>query len=128
MSAKLHATLAAAALLSMFGAPAFADEDCTKEPQEKWISKDDMKAKIDAAGYKDYTDILVSGTCYEIYANNKDGKMVEVYFNPTDGSIFKEEVEDDNDKAGDNKAGDDGDKSGDSGDAGGDDSKHDGHD
>jgi hypothetical protein len=74
-------------------APAYADEQCTKEPKEKWLKEDDMKKKVEAFGYKDFGKVLVSGTCYEIYGNNKDGKMVEVYFNPVDGSVHKEEIE-----------------------------------
>lgn len=76
-----------------FAGMASADEQCTKEPQEKWISQSDMKSKIDAAGYTKYEKVLVSGSCYEIYGLNKDGKSVEVYFNPIDGSVFKEDVE-----------------------------------
>jgi hypothetical protein len=95
-----HRTLRLAALviaLPFTATAALADGDCTKEPKDKWMKEADLKARIDAAGYTKYDKVLVSGTCYEIYGYNKDGKMVEVYFNPIDGKVVKEEVEDDKD-------------------------------
>ena len=86
--------LAAAALFS--SAPAFASPDCTKEPKEKWLSEDAMKAKIGEMGYK--IDVFkIEDSCYEIYGYNKDGKQVEVYFNPVSGDVVEEEIEDGDD-------------------------------
>lgn len=95
LSSILPSTLAAVAVLS--AAPAFASPDCTKEPKDKWMTEDAMKAKATELGYK--ADVFkVSGNCYEIYGHNKDGKQVEVYFNPVSGDVVEEELEDDDDK------------------------------
>ena len=83
---------AALAAVAAFSSAASAAPKCTTEPQDKWIKEADFKAKVDAMGYTDYKKILVSGSCYEIYGKNKDGKKVEVYFNPVDGKIVEEEV------------------------------------
>ncbi len=68
-----------------------AGPSCTTETKSKWMSEDAMKAKIDAAGYKVKT-FQVTGSCYEIYGKNKDGKRAEVYFNPVSGDIVKSEI------------------------------------
>jgi len=84
---KLVAVVAIAALsLSAFAAP-----ECTKEPQSKWMPEKEMKAKIEGMGYK-INRFLTTGSCYEIYGKNKEGKNIEIYFNPVDGSIVKERV------------------------------------
>jgi hypothetical protein len=73
--------------------PAIASPDCTKEPQDKWLTEDAMKAKVAEMGYK--ADVFkVEGNCYEIYGYDKAGKQVEVYFNPVSGEVVEEEVED----------------------------------
>lgn len=71
---------------------AHAKKDCTSEPQSKWMSEADFKAKIEGQGYK-ISKFKQPGTCYEIYGTNAAGKKVEVYFNPVDASIVKEEME-----------------------------------
>ena len=72
--------------------PALAGPDCTKEPQDKWLTEEAMKAKITEMGYT-FDVFKIEDTCYEIYGKNKDGKQVEVYFNPVTAEIVKEEVE-----------------------------------
>lgn len=83
----------AAAAFGILASSASAAPKCTAEPQDKWMKEADMKAKIDAMGYTDYKKILVSGSCYEIYGKNKDGKKVEVYLNPMDGKVVQEEAD-----------------------------------
>jgi hypothetical protein len=68
---------------------AIAAPECTQEPKEKWLSASDMRAKIVSEGYS-IKRFLTSGTCYEIYGKNKQGKNVEIYFNPVDGKIVKQ--------------------------------------
>lgn len=68
---------------------AIAAPECTQEPKEKWLSESDMKAKIVSEGYT-IKRFLTSGSCYEIYGKNKQGKNVEIYFNPVDGKIVKQ--------------------------------------
>jgi hypothetical protein len=72
---------------------AMASPDCTKESKDKWLTEEAMKAKIADMGYT-FGVFKVEGSCYEIYGNNKDGKVVEVYFNPVTGEIVEEEVGD----------------------------------
>ena len=88
-------------MLSVFAivpSVASASPSCTTEPQSKWMSEDAMKAIIKDLGYTVKT-FEVTGSCYEIYGYNKDGKQVEVYFNPVSGDVVEEEIEngDDND-------------------------------
>ena len=76
-----------AVLLVIFAFHAQAATQCTTEPREKWISEADMKAKIDAAGYKPQVFKVTKGNCYEIYGRDANGKRVEVYFNPVTGEV-----------------------------------------
>lgn len=68
---------------------AMAAPECTQEPKEKWMSESDMKAKIVSEGYT-IKRFLTSGSCYEIYGKDKQGKNVEIYFNPVDAKIVKQ--------------------------------------
>lgn len=43
----------------------------SREPKTSWMPEADMKAKIEAGGYK-IKLFLVSGSCYEIYDHDKD--------------------------------------------------------
>ncbi|WP_296019994.1 PepSY domain-containing protein [uncultured Agrobacterium sp.] len=82
---KLIATVA---VIAATPALAFASPSCTAEPKSKWMSEDAMKAKIDTLGYKVKT-FQVTGNCYEIYGNDRDGQRAEVYFNPASGDIVQ---------------------------------------
>ncbi len=66
----------------------FAGADCPKNPKEKWLTEEQMKAKITELGYK-IKIFKVAGECYEIYGWDKEGKKIEVYFNTADASIVK---------------------------------------
>ena len=81
--------LFAVAVLSTLAFSAAAAPECTKEPKEKWLSEQDMKARIEAEGYT-IKRFITKESCYEIYGKNKDGKNVEIYFNPVDGTIVKQ--------------------------------------
>jgi hypothetical protein len=67
---------------------AYAKKNCTDQPKEKWMSVESFKSKVEAEGYK-IRKFKQTGSCYEIYGADKNGKNVEIYFNPTDGSISK---------------------------------------
>jgi hypothetical protein len=84
--------LALSALALAFAGPAFAHgfDDCTKEPKEKWKSQAEAEAAATAAGYK-VTRSKIDGTCYEIYAKDKDGKKFELFYNPVDLSLVKKQ-------------------------------------
>ncbi len=100
MSVFRALTLATSAMAVLSATPALASPDCTKEPKDKWLTEDAMKAKITELGYK-FDVFKIEDSCYEIYGHNKDGKQVEVYFNPVTAEIVKEELEgDDDDKGG----------------------------
>ena len=81
--------LLAVTVLSTLAFSVMAAPDCTQEPKDKWMSEQDMKAKIEAEGYS-IKRFLTSGNCYELYGKNKDGENVEIYFNPVDGTIVKQ--------------------------------------
>ncbi len=68
---------------------AHASKSCTTEPKDKWMKIEDFKKMVEAEGYKIFK-FKTSGTCYEIYGTNKEGKKVEIYFNPVNGSIAQE--------------------------------------
>lgn len=70
---------------------AYAKKECTTEPKDKWMSEADFKAKMEAEGYT-IKKFKQPGTCYEIYATNKEGQKVEIYFNPVDASIVKSHI------------------------------------
>jgi hypothetical protein len=76
-----------------FGAmPALAEssEDCTDAPKAQWLSEDAAKAKATKDGY-DVRDIKVEGSCFELYAIDKEGKRVEARMNPVSGEIVGNE-------------------------------------
>lgn len=79
--------------LAVMGSAAIAAPDCSKEPADKWMTEDAMKAKAAEMGYTKIKTFKTSGSCYEIYGWNKDGKKAEVYFNPVTGDVVKAEVE-----------------------------------
>ncbi len=85
--------IAAALTALSIGSMAMAGPVCTKAPQAKWLTPDQMKAKIAKMGYRDIKVFQVSGSCYEIYAHTKDGKRAEVYFNPVNGTIVQNNVD-----------------------------------
>lgn len=84
--------LLAAGVLAVAGQAA-ASPACTKEPQAKWLTEAQMKAKLAKMGYT-VKVFQVSGSCYEIYGRAKDGKKAEVYFNPVTGQIVRNNVDD----------------------------------
>lgn len=79
-----------AAMLIVLAGPAFAGPTCTSEPKAKWMSANDMKAKLAAQGYKFKVFKVTSGNCYEIYGRDEKGKRVEIYFHPITGAVVEE--------------------------------------
>lgn len=73
-------------------APAFAHgfDNCTKEPKDKWKPQADAEAAATAAGYT-VTKSKIDGSCYEVYAKDKDGKKYELFYNPVDLSLVKKQ-------------------------------------
>jgi hypothetical protein len=85
-------TILALAAVATLPSIALASPSCTSDPKSNWMSEDAMKAKIDVLGYK-VKIFQVTGSCYEIYGKNRDGKRAEVYFNPVSGDIVKSEID-----------------------------------
>ena len=69
-----------------------ANPTCTTEPKTRWMSEEAIKARIATLGYQKIRSFKVTESCYEIYASNKEDKLVEVYFNPVTGEIVPPEV------------------------------------
>ena len=88
----LAKAILAAVALSLASA-ASAAPVCTKAPQSKWIPQAAMKARIARMGYSKVKVFQVAGSCYEIYAQTKDGRRAEVYFNPVNGKVVQNNVD-----------------------------------
>lgn len=88
MKKTLVAALFAAAV---FGGIAHAEEGgkCGSIPQDKWMTKDALKAKATELGF-DVRQIKVEDGCYEVYGI-KGGKKVEAIFNPETGAQVGDE-------------------------------------
>jgi hypothetical protein len=86
-STPAHLALATALLL--VAATSWAGPKCTDEPQDKWLTAEQMTKKFQELGYKDDVKKLhvSKGRCWEIYGHDRNGKKVEVYFHPITGAI-----------------------------------------
>lgn len=84
--------IALSALFLAVAGPAFAHgfDKCTEEPKEKWKPQADAEAAATAAGYT-VTKSRIDGSCYEVYAKDKDGKKFELFYNPVDLSLVKKQ-------------------------------------
>lgn len=84
--------LAFAALAALASAPAGAHgfDDCTKEPKDKWKSQAEAEATATEAGYA-VTKSKIEGSCYEVYATDKDGKKFELFYNPATLELVKKQ-------------------------------------
>lgn len=71
---------------------AMAGPTCTTVSKDKWQDPVKFKAQLTQQGYTMEKFKETSGSCYEIYGKNKEGKTVEIYFNPVDGKAVKSEV------------------------------------
>ena len=83
----LSAALGIASLIIVGAAQ--AAPACTAEPKTKWLTQTQMRLRVEKLGYTKIKVLQVSGSCYEIYAQNKAGKKAEVYFNPVTGAVVQ---------------------------------------
>ncbi len=83
--------LACASLVTLLGACGSGPE-CTTEPRSAWMSEEAMKSRVASLGYR-VNEFKVSGSCYEIYGWDREGRKAEVYFNPVSGEIVKSEID-----------------------------------
>lgn len=90
---KLSAPLALA-VLAVAAGPALAGPTCTDQPQEKWLTAEQMTKKFQQLGYRDDVKPLhvSKGKCWEIYGHDKEGRKVEIYFHPITGAIVEANV------------------------------------
>jgi hypothetical protein len=82
--------LTIAAMVISGPAMAHGFDDCTKEPKDKWKPQAEAEAAATAAGYT-VTKSKVEGSCYEVYAKDKDGKKFELFYNPVDLQLVKKQ-------------------------------------
>lgn len=54
---------------------------CDSGDRSGWKSQEDLKAQLSAKGWK-IRRIKIDGGCYEVYAINDKGELVESYFHP----------------------------------------------
>lgn len=88
------ATIAATLVLSASPSLASEYESCTSAPRADWRTIDDVKVAAEALGFKDVRRAKVEGSCYEVYAFDKNGNRVEVYFDPMSLKVVKTEIDD----------------------------------
>lgn len=68
---------------------AHASATCPVYPKSEWMKEADARVKLEKDGYK-IKKFKVSGNCYEIYGQDKDGKKVEIYFDAKTLAIVKQ--------------------------------------
>lgn len=83
------AVLTAAIVAIATGPAALAgslDRPCTAASKDKWMSLDQLKAKVEAQGYK-VGKAKMKNTCAEIYTMDPAGARVELFLDPASGEI-----------------------------------------
>lgn len=86
-------SLALAALVVSSAAMAHGFDDCTKDAKETWKPQADAEAAATAAGYT-VSKSKIEGSCYEVYAKDKDGKQFELFYNPATLELVKTQADD----------------------------------
>ncbi|SKA29356.1 PepSY domain-containing protein [Consotaella salsifontis] len=94
MKIALSASLLLVMLLPALAQAEEEKKDCTTVPEAQWMSQDALKAKVEAAGYKNIRSMERLGSCIEIYAFDKDGKRAEIYVDPATATIYPSEEQD----------------------------------
>ncbi len=59
---------------------------CTSAPESKWLSMQELRAKVEALGYK-VQKAKLKAACGELYTIDKNGARVELFVDPTSGTI-----------------------------------------
>ena len=85
-------TLLSVALLLSANVFATGLATCESGPEENWVSKEELKARLEEQGWE-VRKIKEDGGCWEVYAIDTDGKRVEAYFHPE--TLEKVAVEED---------------------------------
>ena len=84
-SLKIAVALAVGALSLGAHASSYGGQ-CTDRPKSEWMSTAEVKARFEAQGYG-VGKVKSGGSCYEVYAKDKDGKKVELFVNPVDARV-----------------------------------------
>jgi hypothetical protein len=84
----LTTLLLSAAIVAPASAHGF--KDCTKEAKETWKAQTEAEAAATAAGYT-VSKSKIAGSCYEVYAKDKDGKKFELFYNPATLELVKKQ-------------------------------------
>lgn len=83
---------AAAIVLSLSSAAAWAGPQCTTADKSQWQDPARFQEQLKAAGYEIRKFKVTDGNCYEIYGWNKSKQKVEIYFDPVSGKAVKTEI------------------------------------
>jgi hypothetical protein len=59
---------------------------CTSASQDKWLSTQELQAKVEAQGFK-VQKAKMKNACGEFYTFDKAGSRVELFVDPTTGDI-----------------------------------------
>lgn len=85
----MKSLFAATALLVLIASPTFAKDLCSV-PNAEWQTKDALKAKLEADGWK-IKNIKIEDGCYEVYGTDGAGKKQEVFIDPKSFAIVGED-------------------------------------
>lgn len=68
---------------ALIASPAHADGDvtCKSGPKDKWKPMAELRKKVWTEGWQ-LEKALVQGDCYEVYARNEAGQVLEAFFHP----------------------------------------------
>ncbi len=75
--------LASGLALGLLATPALADGNvvCKAGPEASWKPIDTLKKKVWQEGWS-LIKMQVEGDCYEVYARNEAGQVLEAFFHP----------------------------------------------
>jgi len=59
---------------------------CTSTPPDQWLSMQDLRAKVEALGYK-VQKAKLKAACGELYTLDNNGNRVELFVDPSTGEI-----------------------------------------
>jgi hypothetical protein len=62
---------------------------CTDAPKSEWMAQQEIKAKYEKEGYT-VKRVKTGGSCYEVYAIDKNKKKTELFVNPVNGALIQE--------------------------------------
>ena len=62
---------------------------CTSAPSAQWMSEAQARELFRAATYVLVKFKISRGNCYEFYAIDHDGSVVEAYLNPVNGQLLR---------------------------------------